>query len=380
MKPEVQAAAQRRAAARRQCTRWLSGHGERSPQALLQEVAGAVRAPDLDRYGSGGEVEALELDVAELLGKQAAAFMPSGVMAQQAALRSWAERSVTDAVAVHGLSHFVLHELDALAELHSLRVQPLTRELRPASVADFDDIPGPLAAVSIELPLRDAGYLLPGWDELVSFSVRAGERGVPLHLDGARLWESQPFYGRSYAQIAALADSVYVSFYKGLGAMAGAALAGPEDLVAQARRWRARHGGTLFTLAPYAIGARDGLARRLPLMAAYVTRARELAARLGELDGVRVLPQPPHTNAFRLFVDIAADGLEEESVRTMETDRQALPSGWRLSEVPGWAMAEVTAGDATLEWDVDEQVEALEVMFARARAASPASTGLREDG
>jgi threonine aldolase len=117
MKPEAQAAAQRRAAARRQCTRWLSGHGERSPQTLLQEVAGAVSDPELDRYGRGGEVEALELDVAELLGKPAAVFMPSGVMAQQAALRSWAERSVTDAVAVHGLSHFVLHELDALSQL-----------------------------------------------------------------------------------------------------------------------------------------------------------------------------------------------------------------------------------------------------------------------
>jgi threonine aldolase len=302
--------------------------------------------------------------------------MPSGVMAQQAALRSWAERSVTDAVAVHGLSHFVLHELDALAELHSLRVQQLTRELRPASVADFDDIPGPLAAVSIELPLRDAGYLLPSWDDLVAFSVRAGERGVPLHLDGARLWESQPFYGRTYAQIAALADSVYVSFYKGLGGMAGAALAGPEDLVAQARRWRSRHGGTLFTLVPYAVAARDGLARRLPLMAAYVTRARELASGLDGLGGVRVLPQPPHTNAFRIFVDVAADSLEEETVRTMETQRQALASGWRQSEVPGWAMAELNVGDATLEWGVDEQLVALEEMLARARAASPDVDGV----
>jgi threonine aldolase len=380
MKPEAQAAAQRRAAARRQCTRWLSGHGERSPQTLLQEVAGAVSDPELDRYGRGGEVEALELDVAELLGKPAAVFMPSGVMAQQAALRSWAERSVTDAVAVHGLSHFVLHELDALSQLHFLRVQQLTRELRPVSVADLDDIPGPLAAVSIELPLRDAGYLLPSWDDLVSFSARAGERGVPLHLDGARLWESQPFYGRSYAQIAALADSVYVSFYKGLGAMAGAVLAGPEDLVAQARRWRSRHGGTLFTLAPYAVAARDGLAKRLPLMAAYATRARELAARLDGLDGVRVQPQPPHTNAFRLFLDVGADALEEESVLTMEIQRDALASGWRQSEVPGWAMAEVTAGDATLEWEVDEQVAALEGMFARARTAQSASTRLREDG
>jgi hypothetical protein len=74
------------------------------------------------------------------------------------------------------------------------------------------------------------------------------------------------------------------------------------------------------------------------------------------------------------------DALEEESVLTMEIQRDALASGWRQSEVPGWAMAEVTAGDATLEWEVDEQVAALEGMFARARTAQSASTRLREDG
>ena len=124
---------------------------------------------------------------------------------------------------------------------------------------------------------------------------------MPIHLDGARLWESQPFYDRPHAEIAALFDSVYVSFYKGLGGIAGAALAGSHDLVAQARRWQARHGGTLFSMLPYAVGARDGLRRRLPKMAAYGARAQELAAGLDSLDGVRVHPNPPHTNAFRVF-------------------------------------------------------------------------------
>lgn len=366
MTSDAGAAAERRAAARRGCTRWLLGHGDATPGSWLQEVVDAATEPGLDRYGDGGEVEVLEREVAELLGKEAAAFMPSGVMAQQAALRSWVERSCTDAVAVHGLSHLVLHELDALSELHHLRVQHLTRDPRPATVADLDDIAGPLAAVSIELPLRDAGYLLPTWDELIAFSSRARERGVPVHLDGARLWESQPFYGRPHAEIAALADSVYVSFYKGLGGMAGAALAGPADLVAQARRWRLRHGGTLFTLLPYAVAARDGLAKRLPRMAAYVDRARELAVGLDALDGVRVLPQPPHTNAFRIFVDLPADRLEEATVGMMETDRVALAFWWRQAEVPGWAMTELNVGDATLDWDVKEQLAALSALFGNA--------------
>lgn len=360
--------AARRAAARRGCTRWLNGHGEPTPQAWLREVADAATEEDLDRYGEGGEVEALEREVAALLGKPAAAFMPSGVMAQQTALRSWVERSPTDAVAVHGLSHFVLHELDALPELHRLRVQQLTTEPRPATVADLDALPGPLAAVSLELPLRDAGYLLPSWEELVAFSDRARERGVPLHLDGARLWESQPHLGRPLREIAALADSVYVSFYKGLGGLAGAALAGPEDLVAQARRWQTRHGGTLFTLLPYAVAARHGLATRLPRMAAYVGRARELAAGIAGVAGVRLLPEPPHTNAFRLFVEAPVEALDAAVLEAMERDRVALPLRWRASEVPGWSLTEVVAGDATLAWPVDEQVAALAALVGAARA------------
>ncbi len=357
----------RRVEARRGCTRWLLGYGDTTPRELMAEVAAATSEADLDRYGAGGEVAALEQEVAELLGKEAAAFMPSGIMAQQAALRSWADRSSSRAVAVHGLSHFLLHELDALPEMHGLRVQVLTHEPRPATVADLDAVAEPLAAVSIELPLRDAGYLLPDWDDLVAFSARARERGTPLHLDGARLWESQPFYDRPLSEIAALADSVYVSFYKGLGGLAGAVLAGDADLVEQARRWQKRHGGTLFTLLPYAVAARQGLATRRGRMPTYVDRARELAAGLAELPGVRVLPEPPHTNAFRLFVDAAPERLDLVAIEHMERTHTALTGGWRAADVPGWSMTEVTVGDATLTWPVGEQLEALEVLVARAQ-------------
>ncbi len=365
--------AARRAAARRGATRFLLGHGDTTPSAWLAELAGATTEEDLDRYGDGGEVTALEREVAELLGKDAAVLMPSGIMAQQAALRSWADRAGTGAVAVHGLSHLVLHELDALPELHGLRLQQLTAEPRQPTVADLEALAGPLAAVTIELPLRDAGYLLPSWDELVAFSAAVHDRGVPLHLDGARLWESTDHLGHSLAEICALADSVYVSFYKGLGGMAGAVLAGPADLVAEARRWQRRHGGNLFVLLPYAVGARDGLRRRLPLMPSYAARARELAAGLARLDGVRVLPEPPHTNAFRLFVDVPHESLVEAGLRIAEEQSVALVLGWGAADVPGWALTEITAGDATLAWSVEEQVAAVEAQIALARelAAAP---------
>lgn len=363
----------RRTAARREATRWLMGHGDLAPSAWLAELAAAATEDDLDRYGDGGEVAALEREVAELLGKDAAVLMPSGIMAQQAALRSWADRASTDAVAVHGISHLVVHELDALPELHGLRLQRLTSDPRQPTVADLEALAGPLAAVTLELPLRDAGYLLPTWDELVAFSAACRARGVPLHLDGARLWESTDHLGHSLDEICALADSVYVSFYKGLGGMAGAVLAGPSDLVAEARRWQRRHGGTLFVLLPYAVGARDGLRRRLPLMPEYAARARDLAAGLSALDGVRVNPDPPHTNAFQLYVDVPHESLAEAGLRIAEETQVALVLGWDAADVPGWGWTEITVGDATLAWSLDEQLAALESQIALARTIAPAT-------
>jgi len=91
----------------------------------------------------------------------------------------------------------------------------------------------------------------------------ARERNITLQLDGARLWECQPFYQRSYAEIAALFDTVYVSFYKILGGITGAMLLGPEDVIAEARIWQRRHGGNLVRMFPFVLSAKQGLETRL---------------------------------------------------------------------------------------------------------------------
>jgi threonine aldolase len=353
--PDEAAAAQRRSAALAGCTRWLSGHGDITPADWLKQAAASVQTDRRDTYGEGGEVEALEAEVKELLGKPAAVFMPSGIMAQQAALRSWCDRIGFDAVSVHALSHIVADELNALNELHGVRMQVLTTEPRPSTVDDLNDIAEPLAAVCVELPLRNAGFLLPEWDDLVALSTAVRARGAAMHVDGARIWESQPYYDRRLAEIATLADTIYVSFYKGLGGMAGAVLAGPEDVIAQARRWQRRHGGQVFSLLPYAALARHGLRTYLPHMGEYHARAKELAIAFGELDGVRILPAPPQTNSFRIFADVPHTALKEAWLRCMEAEHIATPF-WHPTDVPGWSYAEVAVGAATLAWPVAEQV------------------------
>jgi threonine aldolase len=342
--------------------RRLSGGGRDTPAEELRKAVDEVSGLDdpraWDRYGEYGPVEQLEEELCRLLGKPAAAMFPSGIMAQQSVLRVLCDESGSRRVALPGLSHLLVHELDGPQLLQGFGYERLTTGASVPGVCDLEAIPGRLGAVVLELPLRDGGYLLPSWDELESFSRACRERDVPLHFDGARIWESQPHLGHGLADIAELAGTVYVSFYKGLGGLAGAAVCGPADVVAAARRWRTRLGGTLFTLMPYALSALRGLREELPRVPAYHARALELAAALPSR-AIRVFPEPPHTNAFRLFAPVPPAELNERIVAFMEHEHTALTPLWQAADVPGWSWTEFTVGRSTLDWPVDEAVDLL---------------------
>lgn len=365
--------AQRRNAAFRNSTRMLIAHGRQTQAAWLRELADWIEEaaggldPLPDRRGVGAEVTDLEEEVADLLGKPAAVLMPSGIMAQQAALRAWTERSGRNTVGLHEESHFLVYELDAIRELHGLRPVVVTEPPRPTLASDLAKIPEPLGVLTVEIPLRDCGHVLPSWDELVELSEAAAHRGVPFHMDGARIWESAPFLGHSFAEIAGLAESVYVSLYKGLGGMGGALLAGPQDFIADARRWRVRHGGNLPSLFPLAAAGRVGLRRYLPHVEAYVGRARELAAAI-QASGVGLTyPAPPHTNTFRVFLTAPAAALNLAVVTYAEdTGVWSFPRDFRDTEVPGWAMAEFIVGEATMPWRPEDVIDLLAELRDRA--------------
>lgn len=235
--------------------------------------------------------------VAALLGKEAALWLPSGTMAQQIALRIHAERSGRRAVAFHPHCHLDVHEQRGYAVLHGLHAVLLGRRDRLMAPADLAAVAEPLAAVLVELPQRDLGGQLPPWDELVELGELARAKGAALHLDGARLWQCGPFYGRELAEIAALFDTVYVSLYKDLGAGAGCMLAGTAGFVAEAQVWKIRHGGRMFRIGHYLEAAERGLDEVLPQIPAMVERAKELAAAL-EQHGVEVIPSPPQASMF----------------------------------------------------------------------------------
>jgi threonine aldolase len=337
------------------CDRALQHHGLRTAADALAEL-GSLSTDELiaDEYGDGGIVPNLEAEVRTLLDKPAAAFMPSGTMAQQIALRVHTDQRSSRVVAFHPSCHLELHEDKAYQRLHGLVGRTLGDGRDLITVRDLEAVQEPLAVLLVELPQREIGGRLPAWEDLVALVDAARERGAAVHLDGARLWESGPFYGRPLAEIAGLFDTVYVSFYKGLGGLAGSMLLGEPDVVNEAREWRRRHGGTLYQLWPYAAAGLVGLRLRLPRMAAYVEHAQAIATALRGIDGVDVAPEPPQTAMMHLHLRTTQAAVVDGVRRIAAEQRVWTWGGSSSTDTPGIRRLELTVGDATLGFMPDE--------------------------
>ncbi|MEV5316943.1 beta-eliminating lyase-related protein [Streptomyces sp. NPDC052687] len=346
--------------ARRILSRPASLSTLRERLALLDAAAGLYDLDERADFYGDGVVEALEEKVAGLLGTEAAAFFPTGTMAQQVALRCWAGRTGNPTVALHPLAHPEVHERHAFSQVGGLRPVHVTRAPRQPTAEEVRDLEEPFGALMLELPLRDAGFLLPSWEELTEVVEAAREREAVVHFDGARLWESTVHFGRPLEEIAGLADSVYVSFYKSLGGFGGAALAGPRILVEEAKVWRHRYGGTVFQQFPTVLSALAGLERELPRLPEYVRHARVVAAALQEgcaeagLPWAHVHPEVPHTHEFQFWLPYDADVVAEAAVRTAEeTGTLLFANGWD-HRVPGIAMTELNVRAPGLEWTAED--------------------------
>jgi threonine aldolase len=201
---------------------------------------------------------------------------------------------------------------------------------------------------------------LPEWEDLTAQVEWARGRGAAVHLDGARIWQCPDAYQRPLDEIAGLFDTVYVSFYKDLGAFSGSGLAGAEDVVAEAKEWRLRHGGTLFAMWPYAVSALACLRDRLPRMKAYRDHALAVAGALQGLDRVRMVPDPPQTSMFHLHLQVPAEDFERNVIRVAEEEGIWTWASTFPSSNPDWQVVELSVGDATLEFEPEEARRVIE--------------------
>ena len=248
----------------------------------------------------------LQARVAQMLGKHSALYFPTGTMANQAAL--WLLGEPGTEVYCHEDSHIVNWEMAGTAALVGLQV----RLVRGSPVMDADSLRASYRPYSVHAPRASlvcaenthngAGGMVTSIERLRAIQATAAEAGLPLHLDGARLWNASVATGTPLADFAACASTVMVSFSKGLGAPVGACLVGDELPMRRAWEVRKRFGGGMRQSGILAAAALHGLDHHLPRMHEDHARARMLAAAVVNVPGVSVVA--PDTNI--VMIDLLA--------------------------------------------------------------------------
>jgi len=312
------------------------------PTPAMRQAMAAAEVGD-DVLEGDPTTRRLEAAVAERLGTEAALFFPTGTMANQAAL--WVHGVPGSELLVEADAHIVHWEMAGAAVLAGLQprlVHPAAGAMRAADLEAAIRHPSVHAPetslVCLENTHNGAGGVVTPLPELQALARLAHTRGWPVHLDGARLWNASAATGTPLEAFAACADSVMVSFSKGLGAPVGAALAGTRAFIARAHRARKRFGGGMRQSGILAAAALHGLEHHLGRLGEDHAAARLLADGVDGAGGARVVA--PDTNI--VMIDLPAP-------RTDAVVARAAELGVRLSAWHATRVRAVTHLDAPLD-------------------------------
>ena len=303
------------------------------PTAAMRAAMAEAEVGD-DVLGDDPTVEALERRVAEVLGKEAAVYMPSGSMTNQSAIRAHTEPG--DEILLDADAHCYFYEGGAPGALSGVmcRLLPGVRgiftaddvraALRPRNV----HFP-PTKLVCIENTSNRGGGSVWTLQAVVDVAAAAREAGLAVHLDGARLWNAAVATGVPEREYARHFDSVSVCFSKGLGAPVGSALAGSRDFIARARRFRKQFGGGMRQAGIIAAGALHALEHHRGRLADDHANAETLAEGIAGLPGVELDSATVETNIviFRVTSQPASElaaRLHEAGVRMLTTGPDTL--------------------------------------------------------
>jgi threonine aldolase len=302
------------------------------PTAAMRQAIASAEVGD-DVLDGDPTVKRLEARIASLLGKEAALFFPSGTMANQAGV--WLlSRPGTEILLGTG-SHVMMYEAGAAAALCGAQVRPvestglvmdaeaLRAVVRPAS-------PYALSAslVCIENTHNGAGGVITPLAEMKAIRDVAREYSLGVHLDGARLWNAHVASGTPLADFASCADTVMVSFSKGLGCPVGAALAGSAALMRDAWLVRKRFGGGMRQSGFLAAAVLYALDAHMDRLKDDHARARRFAKAVDGANGMRVVP--PDTNI--VMIDLGP-GCDANVVADRAAKEGVLVSAWTRTRV-----------------------------------------------
>jgi threonine aldolase len=299
------------------------------PTAAMREAMARAEVGD-DVYGEDPTVNLLQAEVAALLGKEAALFVPSGTMANQVSLGVLTRPG--DEIVCDAGAHCISFESGALAALWGVQARTIAAErglLDPAAVEaairPAGDVFPRTRVVALENTHNRGGGAVYPLERVRALGELARRRSLHLHLDGARLWNACAATGIAPAEYARDATTVSVCLSKGLGAPAGSLVAGPRDLVAEARRLRKRLGGGMRQAGVLAAAGLHALRNHRARLVEDHANARHLADGLTELGGL--LPFPVETNL--VFVAFTGRSAADLSARLATEGVLANPEGSR---------------------------------------------------
>ena len=273
------------------------------PTAAMREAMAKAEVGD-DVYGEDPTVRRLEERVAELVGTEAALFVPTGTMANQIALR--VQTRPGDEVIIGWGAHCWRHESGALAALAGVQTQMIGTDgmFTAAEVRAAFKAPDPYQAATRVVAVENTHNMAGGtcWDraQLAEVVAAAHELGMRAHLDGARIWNAAIATGASERELAAGFDSVSVCLSKGLGAPAGSLVCGSRALIQEAHRARKMYGGGMRQAGILAAGGLYALEHHRARLAEDHVHARALADALAGTKRLRVAP--PRTNIVMIDV------------------------------------------------------------------------------
>ncbi|NLU21935.1 MAG: aminotransferase class I/II-fold pyridoxal phosphate-dependent enzyme [Phycisphaerae bacterium] len=303
------------------------------PTAAMREAMMAAEVGD-DVFGEDPTVVALERRTAEILGKEAAVFMPSGTMTNQVAVRVHTEPG--DEILLEAEAHIYYYEVGGPAALSGVmcRLLPGVRGIFGAA-----EVKAALRTWNVHYPKtklvcienthnRGGGSVWPV-ERVAEVAEAARAAGLRMHLDGARLWNASVASGVPEREYARYFDSVSVCFSKGLGAPVGSALAGTEEFVERARRFRKQFGGGMRQAGIIAAGALYALEHHRARLAEDHVHARRFAEGLATIPGVELIGGMPETNmvVFRvklLPAEVAMQRLAAAGLLVLPMDTDSL--------------------------------------------------------
>jgi len=338
------------------------------PTPAMRQAMAAAEVGD-DHLDGDPTTRRLESRVAELLGKEAALFFPTGTMANQAAIMTLAPPGTEmlvdpDAHVVNltgaGIPLAGVQPRFVAPSARTMTASDLRHAIRPPSRYS----PKP-SLVSIENTHNGAGGAITSLAALQEIAAVAREIGVALHLDGARLWNVEAATGVAMRDYAAPADTVMVSFSKGLGAPVGAALAGSAALIEKAWHARKRLGGALRQSGIIAAGALFGIDHHRDRLTVDHANAARFARAVERCERAHVVP--PDTNI--VMIDLPAP-LTAAEVARQAAARGVLVSVWTASRIRAVAHLDVT------EADIDEAAHVLcDVLAGASSRLTSVATG-----